>query len=132
MLFRSHGGGLLPLAGPPTRRRSHRDTTQHQPAGQLGVTQHRQELLTQLGYRFGINGPHAARTMMLDDLRQLMSHTSPGASRADYAAAVTDGNALGKPTRKARELALRHLGALYALDPANPLFRALRDRKSVV
>lgn len=86
----------------------------------------RQALLTRLGYRFGINGPHAARTMMLDDLRPLMSHTSPEASRADYAAAVIDGNALGKPTRKARELALRHLGTLYALDPANPLFRALR------
>lgn len=28
-----------------------------------------QELLTHLGFRFGINGPHAARTMMLDDLR---------------------------------------------------------------
>ncbi|WP_293193651.1 hypothetical protein [Ottowia sp.] len=89
------------------------------------MTQQRQELLLQLGYRFGINGPHAARTMMLDDLRQLMSHTSPEATREDYASAVVDGNALGKPTRKARELALRHLAALYALDPANPLFRAL-------
>jgi hypothetical protein len=90
------------------------------------LTLQRWELMSQLGYRFGINGPHAARTMMLDDLRQLMSYVSPEASRADYAAAVLDGNALGKPTRKARELALRHLVTLYALDPANPLFRALR------
>lgn len=33
---------------------------------------------------------------------------------------------LGKPTRKARELALRHMATLYALDPLNPIFRALR------
>lgn len=85
-----------------------------------------QALLSQLGFRFGINGPHAARTMMLDDLRLLLEHTSPQATRADYTSAVVDANVLGKPTRKARELALRHLATLYALDPANPIFRALR------
>lgn len=85
-----------------------------------------QELLTQLGFRFGINGPHAARTMMLEDLRLLLAHTPPQATRADYVAAIVDGNVLGKPTRKARELALRHMATLYALDLANPIFRALR------
>jgi len=90
------------------------------------VTELRQALLTQLGFRFGINGPHAARTMMLDDLRVLMANTQPQASRADYVAAVVDSNVLGKPTRKARELALRHMATLYALDPHNPIFRALR------
>jgi len=90
------------------------------------VSERRQVLLTQLGFRFGINGPHAARTMMLDDLRALMAHTRPQASRADYVSAVVDTNVLGKPTRKARELALRHLATLYGLDPANPIFRALR------
>lgn len=90
------------------------------------MTELSQELLTQLGFRFGINGPHAARTMMLDDLRLLMAHTPPEATRADYVAAIVDNNVLGKPTRKARELALRHMATLYALDPANPIFRALR------
>ena len=85
-----------------------------------------QSLLTQLGFRFGINGPHAARTMMLDDLRLLLAHIPPQATRADYTLAVVDGNVLGKPTRKARELALRHMMTLYALDLANPFFRALR------
>lgn len=85
-----------------------------------------QELLTQLGFRFGINGPHAARTMMLDDLRQLLSHVPVDAERAEYESAVVDNNVLGKPTRKARELALRHMATLYALDPANPIFRAMR------
>ncbi|CAN7145442.1 hypothetical protein LJR267_000009 [Paraburkholderia hospita] len=90
------------------------------------MTEQRKALLLKLGFRFGINGPHAARTMMLDDLRLLLSHTPPQATRSDYTTAVVDDNVLGKPTRKARELALRHLAALYALDPANPIFRALR------
>lgn len=85
-----------------------------------------QPLLISLGFRFGINGPHAARTMMLDDLRLLLAHTSPEATHADYRAAVVEGNALGKATRKARELALRHLSTLYALNLASPIFRALR------
>lgn len=88
--------------------------------------EHRQALLAQLGFRFGLNGPHAARTMMLDDLRLLLSHTAADAERANYASAVVDANVLGKATRKARELALRHLATLYALDVANPIFRALR------
>lgn len=90
------------------------------------MTQRRQALLTQLGFRFGINGPHAARTMMLDDLRLLMAHTPSQATKSDYVAAVVDANILGKPTRKARELALLHMATLYGLDPVNPIFRALR------
>lgn len=90
------------------------------------MTVESQALLVELGFRFGINGPHAARTMMLDDLRLLFVHTSPHATRADYTSAVVDGNVLGKPSRKARELALRHMATLYALDLANPIFRAFR------
>jgi len=86
----------------------------------------KEELLARLGFRFGLNGPHAARTMMLDDLRLLFSHTPAKAGRADYAAAIVSENVLGKATKKARELALRHVGTLYGLDPANPIFRALR------
>jgi hypothetical protein len=90
------------------------------------VTEAGEHLLTKLGFRFGINGPHAARTMMLDDLRLLLAHTPPQSTRSDYAAALVEGNVLGKPTRKARELPLRHLATLYALDLVNPIFRALR------
>ncbi len=63
---------------------------------------------------------------MLDDLRLLLAHTAPKATRADYVAAVEDDNVLGKPTRKARQLALRHMATLYGLDSENPIFRALR------
>lgn len=90
------------------------------------VGERRQELLSRLGFRFGRNGPHAARTMMLDDLRALLAHTPADATREDYVAAIVSDNLLGKPTRKARELSRRHLAALYGLDTVNPIFRALR------
>jgi hypothetical protein len=64
--------------------------------------------------------------MMLDDLRALLAHTPVNATREEYAAAVVSENVLGKPTKKARELALRHLATLYGLEPTNPIFRALR------
>jgi hypothetical protein len=82
--------------------------------------------LSKLGFRYGANGTHAARTMMLDELRILLDHTDAEASREQYAAVIVDDNILGKPTRKARELTLRHMIALYSLDTANPIFRALR------
>lgn len=90
------------------------------------MTEQHQTLLAQLGFRFGINGPHAARTMMLDDLRVLLAHTPVQAARADYFSAIVEGNLLAKPTRKSRELAARHLATLYALEETNPIFRALR------
>lgn len=84
------------------------------------------EKLQRLGFRFGVNGPHAARTMMLEELRALLSATGDVPSRTDYAAAIVDDNVLGKPTRRARLLTLRHMSALYDLDTTNPIFRALR------
>jgi hypothetical protein len=90
------------------------------------VSPFQEELLTKLGFRFGLNGPHAARTMMLEDLQALFAHVPAGAPRAEYANQIVALNVLGKPTKKARELALRHLTLLYSLDPMFPLFRALR------
>lgn len=86
----------------------------------------KEQLLAKLGFRFGANGPHSARTMMLDDLQLLFSHVPANATRADYSQAVFTENILSKPTKKSRELALRHLTALYGLDIQLPLFRALR------
>jgi hypothetical protein len=90
------------------------------------VTSSQESLLSKLGFRFGTNGPHAARTMMLDDLRVLFAHLPADATRADYVTEVVSNNLLGKPTKKARELAHRHLATLYALDTQSALFRALR------
>ncbi len=64
--------------------------------------------------------------MMLEDIESLLRRVPAEAGRSDYVREVVDANLLGKPTKKARELGARHLVALYALDPAVPMFRALR------
>ena len=68
---------------------------------------------------------------MLDDLRVLFAQVPANALRSDYIQAIFTDNILGKPTKKARELALRHLSTLYGLDANPPLFRALRRLWSV-
>lgn len=86
----------------------------------------RQEMLTQLGFRFGTNGPHAARTMMLEDLGVLFSAVFADAPISEYSRVANEQNALGKPTKKSRELAFRHLLTLYGFDSRLPLFRMFR------
>ena len=84
------------------------------------------EELTRFGFKFGRGGAHAARTMMLPELRRLLEVAGDGATRADYRTAVVDHNALDKPTLKARKLSFEHLCDLYALDPDICLFRVFR------
>lgn len=95
------------------------------------MSEHRMQVLQSLGFRNGLNGPHAARTMMLADLRGLLTHLPVDAARTDYAQAIVNDNVLGKATRVARSLSLRYLAALYGLDPVNPLFRQMRRLWSV-
>jgi hypothetical protein len=94
--------------------------------GGIKQSKQRESALTALGFRFGSNGAHAARTMMFCELQLLFECTRAGATRADYSRAVVIDNVLGKPTQKARELTFRHLVALYGLDDSFPVFRALR------
>jgi hypothetical protein len=78
------------------------------------------------GFKFGRSGAHAARTMMLEEVRVLFARVPNSAPRQDYSSAIVTGNVLNKPTQKARELTLRHLVDLYGLDPAIAIFRAMR------
>jgi hypothetical protein len=78
------------------------------------------------GFRFGAKGTHTSRTMMFAELSAVLDATAEHASREDYAAAIIDGNCLGKATTATRRLTNQRLGELYALDPAIPLFRVLR------
>jgi len=64
--------------------------------------------------------------MMLEELTLLLDKVAPAADRDAYPHAVTDDNALGKPTRTTRQMTAKRLAELYALDPANTLFRLLR------
>lgn len=84
-----------------------------------------------VGFRFGAKGTHTSRTMMLEELTAVLSAAPHGASREDYAAAIIDGNCLGKATTATRRLTNQRLGELYGLDLQVPLFRVLQRLWSI-
>lgn len=78
------------------------------------------------GFSDGRGGVHTSRTMMLDELRSLLTYVDqPEAGKSDYLQAIDDENCLGKRSGKTRKLTYRHLVDLYSLDRSNVLFRAL-------
>ena len=84
------------------------------------------KLATLWGFRSGERGTHTSRTIMLDELSQLLDAVPGEASRRDYAQAVTEGNCLGKRTAATRKLSLQRLNELYGLDARLLLFRVLK------
>lgn len=83
--------------------------------------------LERLGFSFERGGVHTARTMMLAELRALLSFVDAvDAAKADYLDAIQTANCLGKRSGRTRALTFRHLADLYALDPSLLVFRALR------
>jgi len=63
---------------------------------------------------------------MLDELRAVLAHCQPGATRDDYLSAINEDNCLGKRTAATRKLSSQRLSELYALEPEVPLFRVMR------
>lgn len=83
--------------------------------------------LARLGFSHERGGVHTARTMMLVELRALLSFVDKAdAPKSEYLEAVQTANCLGKRSGKTRALTFRHLADLYALDPDLLVFRALR------
>jgi len=78
------------------------------------------------GLRFGDAGTHTSRTMMLQELTDLLEAVPSTASREDYATAIKDENVLGKGTASTRRATNQRLGELYGLDPNLGIFRVLR------
>lgn len=78
------------------------------------------------GFKFGEKGTHTSRTIMFSEISILLNTLASNASRSDYLAAITESNALDKPTAATRKLTAQRLTELYTLDPAIPLFRLLR------
>lgn len=72
-------------------------------------------------------GTHGSRTLLLAELRDLLSARPPSARIEDYRAAALEDNVLRKATYTTRRESFRRLRELYALSPAVLLFRALRD-----
>lgn len=78
------------------------------------------------GFRFGAKGTHTSRTMMFDEIEQVLAAAPGDGFRQDYANAIIDGNCLAKATAATRRLTNQRLGELYGLDPSVPMFRVLR------
>ncbi|NLX24203.1 MAG: hypothetical protein GXY55_21350 [Phycisphaerae bacterium] len=78
------------------------------------------------GFRWGNKGTHTSRTIMLQELRAVLSHCRHDAIRSDYRGAIQEENCLGKRTAATRKLSSQRLSELYALDPEVPLFRVMR------
>ena len=82
--------------------------------------------LRDAGFRWGNKGTHTSRTIMLDELRALLTHCRPEATPEDYVSAIIEDNCLGKRTVATRKLSLQRLSELYSLDPKVLLFRIMR------
>jgi hypothetical protein len=82
--------------------------------------------LRDAGFRWGQKGTHTSRTIMLDELRSLLSSCRPEATRDEYLSAIQDDNCLGKRTAATRRLSGQRLSELYGLDPEILLFRVMR------
>jgi hypothetical protein len=90
------------------------------------VKQQKKNSLARFGFNCKRSGTHTSRTMMLKELQDLLSYTNhKEAQKADYLYAIDAENCLGKRSGRTRLLTYRHLVDLYALNPANTLFRAL-------
>lgn len=84
------------------------------------------DALQKFGFKFGRNGTHASRTMMLTEITELFCGRSMDASAAQYHEDVVRFNVLHKPTEKTRKLTWNHMVDLYSMDTAVPLFRVFR------
>ncbi len=85
-----------------------------------------EQMLAKFGFKYGRNGAHASRTMMLSEITELFSHRPANATAFDYQQDIEQYNLLNKPTLKARQLTWRHLVDLYGMSTDIPLFRIFR------
>lgn len=83
------------------------------------------DIAQQEGFRIGEKGTHGSRTMMSAELTALLASVSPAPTRAEIVEAIVTVNCLGKATTATRRTSLQRLSELYALNPANALFRIL-------
>ena len=67
--------------------------------------------LSRFGFSFKRGGAHTSRTMMLEELGDLLTYVDrPEAEKSDYLQAIGDENCLGKRSGKTRTLTYQHLG----------------------
>lgn len=83
--------------------------------------------LTSIGFKFGRNGAHSARSMMIEELKELLFARDETATKQDYEDDIVNFNILHKPTEKSRALTFRHLVDLYGMSMDLPLFNIFRQ-----
>jgi hypothetical protein len=82
--------------------------------------------LARFGFSFERGGAHTARTMMIEELRALLTFVDhPEAEKREYLRAIDVENCLSKRSGKTRILTHRHLVDLYSLNCNQILFRSL-------
>jgi hypothetical protein len=79
----------------------------------------------EFGFRFGDKGTHTSRTLMFEELGQVLKGTTKDADRTAFAAAIIDENLTDKRTAATRRLKNQRLGELYPLDRSVSIFRVL-------
>lgn len=82
--------------------------------------------LERFGFRFGDKGTHTSRTIMVEELKNLLRICPVQATRPEYTVEVIEHNCLAKHTASTRFLTNQRLGELYGLDAGIPLFRIMR------
>ena len=85
-----------------------------------------EDALARFGYKFGCNGAHSARSMMLEEISLLFEANEPDVDRSKYQKDICDFNILEKPSNKARSLTYRHLCDLYGMSNDITVFRIFR------
>ncbi|MET4694985.1 hypothetical protein [Endozoicomonas lisbonensis] len=81
----------------------------------------------ELGFKYGKSGAHSARSMMLEELKQLFNGLPIDTDRARYEQDIVQYNVLQKSSENARKLTCRHMIDLYGLSPDIPLFKVFRE-----
>lgn len=80
---------------------------------------------TYFGFSFERSGAHSSRTIMLEEIENLISYIdNPKANKEDYKKAIIEENCLGKRSIRTRKLTYRHLVDLYSLDLSKVIFRS--------
>lgn len=69
---------------------------------------------------------HTSRTLMLQELSELLDCTGPETSRNEYSNLIIESNVLAKPTISSRKKTSKYLLDLYAFDANTLIFRVLR------
>ncbi len=83
-------------------------------------------MLKKFGFRFGTGGVHTSRTMMLDELYNLLEFVDNDLAEKDkYISAIVEENCLGKRSANTRQITATKLSLLYALDPNVTIFQSL-------